>query len=132
MVNCGCLRAKNWIVKLVFTQLSSLLNNFSGRIMFNYIDTKGIIWLIVYYIFIIYSILINYVTHFSARSSWRLLRRCWQRKIQFPMAFSTTVLAWSMLEFGHLMSSEHEHALMGYMLFPEGHECPWKSCCFSW
>lgn len=37
-----------------------------------------------------------------------------------------------MLEFGHLMSSEHEHALMGYMLFPEGHECPWKSCCFSW
>ncbi|KAH9647604.1 Endoglucanase 8 [Citrus sinensis] len=32
-------------------------------------------------------------------------------KFSFPMAFSTTMLAWSILEFGHLMGSEHENAL---------------------
>ncbi|QCD89017.1 endoglucanase [Vigna unguiculata] len=32
-------------------------------------------------------------------------------KFHFPMAFTTTVLAWSVVEFGDLMGSEREHAL---------------------
>ncbi|KAJ4706207.1 Endoglucanase [Melia azedarach] len=32
-------------------------------------------------------------------------------KFSFPMAFTTTMLAWSTLEFGHLMDSEYMHAL---------------------
>lgn len=32
-------------------------------------------------------------------------------KFHFPMAFSTTMLAWSVIEFGDLMGSDLEHAL---------------------
>lgn len=32
-------------------------------------------------------------------------------KFNFPMAFTTTMLSWSVLEFGHLMGSDLEHAL---------------------
>ncbi|KAJ4706208.1 Endoglucanase [Melia azedarach] len=32
-------------------------------------------------------------------------------KFSFPMAFTTTMLAWSILDFGHFMGSEKKHAL---------------------
>jgi hypothetical protein len=32
-------------------------------------------------------------------------------KFHFPMAFSTTMLAWSVIEFGDKMGSDYEHAL---------------------
>lgn len=57
-------------------------------------------------------------------------------KFSFPMAFTTTMLAWSILEFGSHMGLEQKKCTrsseVGNRLFPESHQHSRKSYCSSW